>query len=173
MFIHGTYALEGEADSKFSLSNTWNLFQEDDLPSNNFYRQMINYYKAWNNKQKTLDLLLNIEIIKQTHKIMLDGEDILMGEYGKSPVFASYHIFAPAGHIKRYMEDAIFRFPKIKKDDPIMTATNMFGNITNIHPFEDGNGRICRLILAQVLLQMKCCLFPVILNSFHRCGRRH
>ena len=22
-------------------------------------------------------------------------------------------------------------------------------------------------------LQMKCCLFPVILSSFHRCGRRH
>ena len=43
----------------------------------------------------------------------------------------------------------------------------------NIHPFEDGNGRICRLILAHVLIQIKCCLFPVILSSFHRRGRRH
>ena len=53
-----------------------------------------------------------------------------------------------------------------------MTATNLFGNI-NIHPFEDGNGRICRLISAHVLMQMKCCLFSVILSSFHRRGRRH
>ena len=38
---------------------------------------------------------------------------------------------------------------------------------------EDGNGRICCLILAHVLIQMKCCLFLVILSSFHRRGRRH
>ena len=81
--------------------------------------------------------------------------------------------FAPAGHIERHMEGAIFRFHETKKDDPIMAATNLFGNIINIHPFEDGNGRICRLILAHFLIQMKFCLFPVILSSFHRHGRRH
>ena len=86
--------------------------------------------------------------------------------------FAGYHIFVSAGHIERYMEDAIFRFHKTKKDDLIMAATNLFGNI-NIHPFEDENGKICLLILAHVLIQMKCCQFPVILSSFHRRGRRH
>ena len=54
-----------------------------------------------------------------------------------------------------------------------MAATNLFENIINIHPFKDGNGRICCLILARVLIQMKCCLFPVILSSFDRRGRRH
>ena len=42
-----------------------------------------------------------------------------------------------------------------------MAATSLFGNIINIHAFEDGNGRICFLILAPVLIQMKCCLFPI------------
>ena len=104
---------------------------------------------------------------------MMDGKDILAGEYRKSPVFAGYHIFTPADHIERYMEDAIFRFHETKKGDPIMTATNLFGNIININPFEDGYGRIFRLIFAHVLIQMKCCLFPVILSSSHRRGRRH
>ena len=71
------------------------------------------------------------------------------------------------------MEDAIFMFHESKKDDLIMATTNLFGNIINIHPFEDGNRRICRVILAHVLIQIKCYLFPVILNSFHRRGRRH
>ena len=172
MFIYGTYALEGEADSKFSLGDIWNLFQEPNNTSN-FYRQMINCMKAWNYLQKTSDLPLNTEIIRQTHKIMMDGEDILVGEYRKSPVFAGYHIFAPASLIERYMEDAIFRLHENKKDNPIMAAANLFGNIINIHPFEDGNGRICRLILAHVLIHMKCCLFPVISSSFHRRGGRH
>ena len=117
---------------------------------------------------------MSSKIIRQTHKIMMDGEkDVLARKYRKSPVFAGYHTFAPAGHIERYMEGAILRFHKTKKDDPIMATTNLFGNIINIHPFEDGNGRIGHLILAHVLMQMKCCLFPVILSCFHRRGRRH
>ena len=96
MFICGTYALEGEADSKFSLGDIWNLFQEDPLPNNasNFCRQMINCMRAWNYLRKTSDLLLNTEMIKQTHKIMMDG----VREYRKSPVFAGYHIFASANY---------------------------------------------------------------------------
>ena len=104
---------------------------------------------------------------------MMDVEDILMEKYRKSPVFTGYHIFAPASLIEKYMEDAIFRFHETKNNDPIMATTNLFGNIINIHPFEDWNGRICRLILAHVLIQIKYCLFLVILSSFHRRGRRH
>ena len=175
MIVYGTCILEGEADAKFSLGDIWKLFQ-DLLPKNasKFCRQMMNCMKAWNYLQKTLDLPLSTEIIKQIHGLMMDGEkDILVGEYRKSPALAGYHIFVPVGCMERYMEGAIFGFHKTKKDDPIMAATNLFENIINIHPFENRNGRICSLILAHVLIQMKCCLFPVILSSFHRRGRRH
>ena len=104
---------------------------------------------------------------------MEDEKDIFEGEYRRSPAFVGYHVFAQAGHIQRYMEDAIFKFHEIKNDDPIMTVTNLSGNIINTHSFEYGNGRICRLILAHILIQMKCCLSPVILSSFHRRGRRN
>ena len=59
---------------------------------------------------------------------MEDEKDVLV-EYKKLPVFPGYHIFAPADYIERYMEDAIFWFHEIKKDDPIMATTNLFGNI--------------------------------------------
>ena len=93
--------------------------------------------KAWDYLQKTLDLPLNTEIIKKkTHKIMMDGEkDILVGEYRNSQAFAGFHIFARADCIERYMEDVIFRFHETKTDDPIIAATNLLGNIINIHPF--------------------------------------
>ena len=76
MFIYGIYALEREADSKFSLSDIWSLFKEDHLPSNIFCRQMINCMRAWNYLQKISDRPLNTEIIRQIHTIMMDGEDI-------------------------------------------------------------------------------------------------
>ena len=70
---------------------------------------------------------------------MIDGEDILVGEYRKAPALAGYHIFTPTSLIERCMEDAAFRFYETKKDDPIMTSTNLLGNILNIYPFEDEN----------------------------------
>ena len=78
--------------------------------------------------------------------MMEDEKDVLAGEYRKSPAFAGYHIFVSAGHIERYMEEAIFKFYETKKDDPIMAATNLLGNIINMHSFEAGNGRICCFI---------------------------
>ena len=78
MFVYGTYAMEGETDSKFSLSDIWNLFQEPNNTSSSC-RQMINCIRAWNHLQKTSDLPLSTETIKQTHKIMMNEEDILMG----------------------------------------------------------------------------------------------
>ena len=49
------------------------------------------------------------------------------------------------------MKGTFFRFHESKRNDPIMVATTLFGNIINIQPFEDGNRRISRLTLAHVL----------------------
>ena len=57
---------------------------------------------------------------------MIDGVE----EYRKSPVFAGYYIFLPAGHIGRYIEDAIFRFHEIKMYDPIMATTDLLGKLS-------------------------------------------
>ena len=61
--------------------------------------------------KKTSDFPLSTEITRQTHTAMMEDEkDVLGEEYRTSPVFAGYHIFAPAGYIERYMEDTSFRF---------------------------------------------------------------
>ena len=119
MFVYGTYVLEGEADGNFFLGDIWNLIQGDTLPNNasNFCRQMINCIKASDYRQKTLDLPLNTEIIRQAHGLMMEDEKgFLVGEYRKSPAFAGYRIFAPASHIERYMEDVIFKFYETKME---------------------------------------------------------
>ena len=90
---------------------------------------------------------MKTEIIRQAHGLMMEDEiHVLEGEYRNSPAVADYHSFALASHIERYMEDAIFKFYETKKDDPIMAATNLLGNIINMHSFEAGNGRICCFI---------------------------
>ena len=63
IFIYVTCSLEREADSNFSLSDIWNLFQESNN-INNFCRHMINCMEAWDYLQKISDIPLNTEIIK-------------------------------------------------------------------------------------------------------------
>ena len=76
MFVYGTYVLEREVDAKFFLGDIWNLFEEDALPNeqSNFCRQMVNCMNAWNYRQKTLDLPLNTEVIRQAHGLMMEDE---------------------------------------------------------------------------------------------------
>ena len=145
------------------------------LPNNTGNRQMQEEcFRAWNYLQKTSGLPLNAETIKQTHKIMMDGKDILVGEYRKSPVFVGYCIFPPADTICRLVDDAIHRYYQPTSRDPTLAAADLFIDLINIHSFEDGNRRLCRMMLSHVLIQDGCYApFTVLLSSFNKRGRRH
>ena len=129
--------------------------------------------RAWNYLQKTSGLPLHAETIKQTHKIMMDGKDILVGEYRKSPVFIDYRIFPPVDTIGRLLLDALHRYYHPTSRDPILATVDLFIDLINIHPFEDGNGRLGRMILSHMLMRSGCSLFPILLSSFNKRGRRH
>ena len=82
---------------------------------------------------------------KEKHR---DEKDVLVGEYTKVVCICRLSHFCTGWLIERYMEGTIFRLYETKKDDSTMAATNLLGNIINIRSFEDGNGRILRLISA-------------------------
>ena len=131
--------------------------------------------RAWDYLQKTSGFPLNAEIIKQTHKIMMDGKNILVGEYRKSPTFVKhyYRIFPPADTIGRLVDDALHGYYNPTSRDPILAAANLFADLIRIHPFGDGNGRLCRMILSHVLIQDGYYAFPVLLGLFNNRERQH
>ena len=131
--------------------------------------------RAWDYLQKASGLLLNADITKKAHKIMMDGKDVLAVEYRKSPVFLNYRIFPPADTIERLIDDALYCYyhPNDPIIDPILVAANLFVDLINIHPFEHGNGRSCWMILSHVVIDGCCGLFPVLLSSFNNRGRRY
>ena len=140
------------------------------LPNNTVNRQMKEECtRPWDCLQKTSGLPLNAETIKKAHKMMGKGE-----EYRKSPVFVGYRISPPADTIGRLVDDALHRYYHPTSSDPILAAADLSIDLTNIHPFEDGNGRLCRMILSHVLIQDGYCgPFTVLLSSFNKKGRRH
>ena len=129
------------------------------------------FIRAWDYLQKTSGLLLNADIIKKAHKIMMEDEKgALAGKYRKSPVFLSYRIFPPADTIESLVDDALYRYYHPTSRNPILAAADLFIDLIDIHPFEDRN-RLCRMILSYVLMLGGCSLFPVLLGSFNKRGR--
>ena len=131
--------------------------------------------RAWDYLQKISDFPLNAEAIKQTHKIMMDGKDVLVVKYRRSLVFIEhyYHIFPPADTIGRLVDGALHRYYHPTSRDPILVAGSLFVDLIRIHPFEDGNGRLCQMIVSHVLIQDGYYAFPVLLGSFNKRERRY
>ena len=139
MFTYRTYVLDGEADSNFSLSQTWNLLQDaiDPLPSNAgiFRRQTINCMRALMYLEATSSSPITVHTINHAHKIMhlkekyQAGKDTLVGKCRKSSAFPEWHIFAPIIILERRKKHTISRFHEAKKDHPIMAATTFSGDI--------------------------------------------
>jgi len=117
---------------------------------------------------------LSESLIRTTHRILVTGIDspdtghgrgiISWQEYGgnyrKIPVITSTTCFVVPHHIPKKMEEMVEKFNKDieeaeKKEeiDPFHLAAKYSNIFVLIHPFLDGNGRTCRLILNAILLK--------------------
>ena len=51
-------------------------------------------------------------------------------------------------------------------------VANLFVDLIRIHPLEDENGRLCRMILSHVLIQDGYYAFLILLDSFNKREKR-
>jgi Fic family protein len=121
--------------------------------------EAVNHYEAID---FIMDLVKNKEpfaerILKEIHYLILKGIDrVNAGVYRKVPVIISGSAHKPPQPylIDKQMED-VFAFYNINKGKihPVILASEMHQKIVTVHPFIDGNGRTCRLIMNLILLQ--------------------
>ena len=108
------------------------------------------------------------EIILRTHQILtykIDAQDTpwkeYSGVYRTDEVSAGFHQFPHHLLVPNKMKAMIRELESDLKDaikkgtiDPIAIASRYTQIFVNIHPFIDGNGRMCRLILNSILLRL-------------------
>ncbi|KAJ3084072.1 hypothetical protein HK102_000769 [Quaeritorhiza haematococci] len=126
---------------------------------------------------------LTLEDICEAHRILVngllreDGRDAQPGCLREEAVFAGYHEFIPHQAVKRSLNTLIDEF----NDQIKYTDTNAFSfaawvlfEFVSIHPFLDGNGHMCRMLMNMVLLKLGV-PFPVAFgfSSGHHKAKSH
>lgn len=92
---------------------------------------------------------------------------LLKGKYKEQPnnprrPDGAIHEYCPPIHVDAEMSNLIEWLSAYSIDDPIIVASWLHHRFTQIHPYQDGNGRVARALTTMVLLQSE--LLPLVLD---------
>lgn len=129
----------------------------------NDQKEVLNYRRALHHGT-TSDLPLSLRLIRELHQILMDGvrgRDRTPGEFRRKQVGIGTRVdprFVPPppelvldhlNPLEKYFHIESSRY------DPLVDCFLTHYQFEAIHPFEDGNGRVGRLLLS-IMLQEKC-----------------
>jgi len=135
--------------------------KSEDDPTNN-QREVFNYRKALQEATKD-ELPLSLRLIRNLHKTLLTGvrgRDRTPGEFRRTQVaIGSNHRFVPPPPGETLTECLYplekYLHVKNSKYHPLVDCFLIHYQFETIHPFNDGNGRVGRLLLA-IMLKLGC-----------------
>ncbi|MBI2173097.1 MAG: Fic family protein [Candidatus Aenigmarchaeota archaeon] len=149
---YNSNAIEGSTANKRETSM---IINDGVAPKNISLREI---YEAKNHK-KALEYLLSYQgdinewLIKRLHWVLMEDIDEKRGKYRKVPVFilGSDVELPNHGDIPKLMKDLIVWYKQNKNLHPLELAALLSMKFVSVHPFTDGNGRVCRLLMNYIL----------------------
>jgi Fic family protein len=105
---------------------------------------------------------VSLKLIKELHKIVFKNSKPFAGNFREKGVDVAVtdaygdvvHRGAPSQQVERMLKELIGWYNRNKKKyPPLVLAAVVHNQFENIHPFQDGNGRVGRLLLNNVLLK--------------------
>jgi len=118
---------------------------------------------------------LTVQDIKNAHQILMSGGMADCGQFRTDSAMAGDYVFAHFSDIESRMTDLVDRFNADVKDVtsyPITVSIQFMLDFVTIHPFRNGNGRMCRLLFSFALQKMGF-PFPVTLDSGYSKTYKH
>lgn len=152
---------------------------KNDLPNRRPRKEVIQHAQAYQFLcVENLQEPLTADILKRTHFILMkdmpspDGCTLVPGEYRQHPSNAGFHQFLAHRAIPYAVQNmlAVFRRYEDEHRDPFSISAFLCYQFVAIHPFSDGNGRMCRLLLNYALLRAGI-PFPIPVGFPHRNAR--
>ncbi len=125
---------------------------------------------------------LTVGLIHQLHEILTRHQDttaavdqfgrrieitLLKGAFKAQPnnprrQDGSSHEYCPPIHVASEMDNLISWLTDYSADDPVIVAAWLHHRFTQIHPYQDGNGRLARALITLILLRAG--LLPLVVD---------
>jgi len=161
LFTYDTNAIEG---STVTAKEVRKILEEDEWPKERGKWEIAETYGlaeavAYIRETRTH---VSINLVKRLHELCFANSKTFSGklrEKGVEVVIADIHgnvvhRGAPQKKIVNLLKELIEWYKKNKKKyHPIVLAAVVHNQFENIHPFQDGNGRVGRLLLNNILLK--------------------
>lgn len=162
LFTYNTNAIEG---SRLNINEVKDILEEDKWPnkSKEDIAEAYGVDEAIRYIRKTKDHI-SVELIKRIHKIVFKnsksfagqlrkkGEEVVVID-GKSNVV---HEGAPQARISHLLKALVEWYKKNQGRYPgLLLGAVVHNQFENIHPFRDGNGRVGRILLNNILIKHK------------------
>jgi len=160
LFSFNTNAIEG---SEITQKEVVNIIEKDKIPDKNQedINEVYGVAKAVGHIKKIKEHI-SLGLIKKLHLIVFKDSKSFAGKFrgkGTEVVIRDglgniVHQGAPSDKIEKLLKDLIAWYNKNKsRYSPVLLAAVVHNQFENIHPFQDGNGRVGRLLLNNILLK--------------------
>lgn len=161
IFTYNTNAIEG---SKLTNKEVIQIIDKNDWPKEKSKEDIAETYgvdeaiKFIRNTKEHVSL----QLLKEIHKVVFKNSKTFAGEFrskGQEVVVMSatgivVHEGAPQSRIIGLLENLVKWYEKNKNRYPaIILASVVHNQFENIHPFADGNGRVGRILLNNILIK--------------------
>ncbi len=157
-FTYNTNAIER---SMVSLPEVRSLINKKIKPFNPDEIESLNAARAVDYIKKTKEKL-SVKLIRKLHEICFKGTKPFAGEIRKVRVGVVdkngkvIHEGAPVNELIPLLEELFqWHYRHKRKYPPLLFSAFVHDQFENIHPFQDGNGRVGRLLMNYVLLGHK------------------
>lgn len=159
-FVYNTNAIEGSTINPKEVKNIlkegiWPEKPKEDISETYGVAEAIDYIK----KAKEH---ISLNLIKELHTIVFKNSKPFAGKFRKKGVEVVIadsvgnivHRGAPSTYVVNLLKELIEWYDDNKKRYPALVLAAVIHNqFENIHPFQDGNGRVGRLLMNNILLK--------------------
>ncbi len=156
-FIYECNALEHNRLSREEVENVVRQGIGNVTQDNHEELEVVGLYEGMKYIQRlvTERIDLNEEIIKELHSIFYFGaSEDFKGQYRRDYITIPHaRNFPPVRHISYYMNKLFEEYKEMDSIDVIERVALFHLKFENIHPFEDGNGQVGRLIINYQLMR--------------------
>jgi Fic family protein len=167
--IKSTYASNRIEGNPLTLPEVTNLLLDERVPVNRDEKEVVNYFQLLSELKNFTEREISLELIKEIHKRVLEGVDksagdirnrkVVIGKYtSREKTPASLKVkHDPPFHKRKKIEGSLnnlLQWTEKTQKLPTIIKTGIFHHeFVYIHPFEDGNGRVCRMLTALLFIK--------------------